>query len=78
MRNQAFAVQRPVSIRLPVTRSLALPYALSLLIAVLLILASAGGLLYQDAFYPTSALRLAYFIPFAPFLRGIVADEVLS
>ena len=49
-----------MSTRLPVTRSLVLPYALSLLIAILLILASAGGLLYQDAFYPTAALRASF------------------
>lgn len=88
MQNPALNPPSSVPPTLPLTRSLALAYTLSLLIAVLLILASAGGLLYQDAFYPTTALQASFvandvavaaimglvcFMPFALFVRGIVA-----
>jgi hypothetical protein len=45
------------SARLPITRSLTPVFALSLLIALLMTVVSAAGLLYQTVFYPTEELR---------------------
>jgi hypothetical protein len=45
------------SASLPITRRLTVLYALSLLIAVLMTVVSAAGLLYQTVFYPTEELR---------------------
>jgi hypothetical protein len=45
------------SASLPITRRLTVLYALSLLIAVLMTVVSAAGLLYQTVFYPTDELR---------------------
>jgi hypothetical protein len=49
-----------VSTALPLMRGLVLPFALSLLVAAILALASAGGLLYQDLFYPAAELRQSF------------------
>lgn len=51
---------RSVPVALPVTPGLDLSYALSLLAATILALASAGGLLYQDLFYPAAELRQSF------------------
>ena len=45
------------SATLPITRRLTLAYALSLLIALLIVIASFVGLLYQTTLYPTEELR---------------------
>ena len=45
------------SASLPITRRLTVVYALSLVIALLMAVASAAGLLYQTAVYPTEELR---------------------
>ena len=46
------------STRQPVTRSLTLAYAGSLIIALLALIASLAGLLYGTALYPTEEMRL--------------------
>ena len=48
--------------RLPVTRDLTLAYALSLVVALVMTVASIGGLLFRAVIYPTDALLLS-FIP---------------
>ena len=50
------------SARLPVTHELTLAYALSLVVAIVMTIASVGGLLYRAVIYPTDALLLS-FIP---------------
>jgi hypothetical protein len=43
---------------LPVTRSLTLPFAGSLIVALLVLIATVAGLLYSTALYPTEEMRL--------------------
>lgn len=46
--------------RLPITRRLTLAYVLSLVIALLIAIASAAGLFYQSYIYPSDDLRLTF------------------
>ena len=46
--------------RLPVTRDLTLTYVLSLVVALIMIVASVVGLLYQTVIYPTDELLLSF------------------
>ena len=46
--------------RLPVTRDLTLAYVLSLIVALIMTVASVVGLLYQTAIYPTDELLLSF------------------
>lgn len=46
--------------RLPVTRDLTLAYALSLIVALIMTVASVVGLLYQTVIYPTDELLLSF------------------
>lgn len=66
MQSQA-ALSPSSSSQLPVTRSLALVYALTLGVSLILATASIAGLLYQDTFYPAEELR-----------RSFVANDVLN
>jgi hypothetical protein len=52
------AVRAPVN--LPVAGNLTLWYVVSLIIALLMIIASLAGLLYPDQLYPTAALRQSF------------------
>ena len=45
---------------LPITRDLKIAYLLSLVVALLMAAASAGGLLYPSTIYPTDALRQSF------------------
>ncbi|MGD9030733.1 MAG: hypothetical protein PVG25_13080 [Anaerolineae bacterium] len=49
-----------LSTALPVTRKLTLVYALSVLAALILAVASVAGLMYPGHFYPTEALRQSF------------------
>ena len=53
-------VPAPQTVGLPLRRELDGDYARSLVIAVLMALASAAGLLYQAALYPTEELILSF------------------
>ncbi|MGD1992745.1 MAG: hypothetical protein PVI59_06095 [Anaerolineae bacterium] len=59
--------RRPRPAALPVTRSLTLVYIFSLIIALLMTVASAVGLLFSDQLYPTEELW-----------RSLVATDVLN
>ncbi len=51
---------RSSSKRLPVTRDLTLAYVLSLIVALIMTVASVVGLLYQTVIYPTDELLLSF------------------
>jgi hypothetical protein len=48
------------STHLPITHALTLPYALTLIIALLVAIAAIAGLLFRDTIYPTGELVLAF------------------
>jgi len=54
------AVIESPSDRLPATRDLTLAYVLSLIVALIMTVASAVGLLYQTVIYPTDELLLSF------------------